>query len=608
MKISEYFLSPIFDDEEGAKTVASMLKTFLLVAIIMTPVMLLLRLSNEFRFYTADYILAGFFLLFSIYYYLARKEKILLASLLFILTAWSGMAIMAIKSAGIRDVTIIGYIIIIYLATLFNGYRFAVLITVLSLISFWGMAISEHTGLLIPMKDPPLIYARDLSVLIIMTVVTIFLFNRSFRYSYFRIRKELGDRKKAQEELSLNEKKLIVNNIELKRSYEQIKLINEDLIRAKETAEKSDRLKTAFLQNISHEVRTPMNGIVGFAELLRDKETVEEKREEYTKLMTVCTYQLAGVINDLIDISKIEAGDIEIISDNFMVIDLLDDNFENFSRVATEKGIRVDIKNELPDNVIRSDRSKISQILINLMSNAVKFTNKGNIKISFLRSGDNLSIQVSDTGIGIENNLLPVIFDRFRQAKTGLDRPYSGAGLGLAISKGLVDFMEGSIEVDSLAGKGSIFRVSLPVDFSGSRKDLSINEKGTGIVKNLGILIADDDEISSLFLKEILSGQGNILHFARSGEEAVEFISRHERIDIVLMDLKMPGMSGYEAAKIIRKSDPSLPIIAVSAFANEEDRKRASKEDIDDYIVKPVDRKILFSRIEKILSEKKRGV
>jgi CheY-like chemotaxis protein len=177
----------------------------------------------------------------------------------------------------------------------------------------------------------------------------------------------------------------------------------------------------------------------------------------------------------------------------------------------------------------------------------------------------------------------------------------------LAISKGLIDFMGGTIKVESETGKGSIFRVSVPVEFTKHHEGEKKQDRGITLRSNLKILIADDDEISSIYLKEILSDFANELHFAGSGSEAIDIIQKKGNIDLVLMDLKMPGMNGYEAARIIRKLNPSIPIIAVSAFTPEEENKKASGGDIDEYVIKPVDRKILFSRIEKVLSSEKSG-
>ncbi len=604
MKLAEYFTSPIFDDEEGKKSLTGLLKNFLLAGIIIMPLIIIARFSDRQLFDIADFVLTGFFALFSLYYFLAKRNKFFLSSILFVIVAWTGVTVMAFNSAGIRDVTISGYILLIFLATLFNGYRFGFLIAVMSFLSFWTMAIFEHFNLLVPLKDTPLTFARDLSVLIVLVVMAAILINRSFKYSYQRIRKELNEKRKTQEELSLNEKQLISQNAELIRSFEKIKRMHDDLILAKEEVEKSDRIKTSFLQNISHEVRTPMNGIVGFAELLKNNDLGNEKREEYTKLMTTCTYQLAAIVNDLIDISKIETGDVELFSQEFRIDDLLGNDFQAYSVTAKEKGIKVEIINKAEGLVIRSDRAKISQVLINLVSNAVKFTNEGYINITFSREDEILKFSVSDTGIGIENELIPVVFDRFSQAETGLDRSYSGAGLGLAISRGLIDFLGGRIEVESEAGKGSTFKVSVPVEFAEFCVTENQDPEDKSIPFNLTILIAEDDEISMHYHKEIFADMGHTILSAHNGLEAIEIIKKNREIDIVFMDLRMPVMNGQEAARKIKEVNRSIPVIALTAFSFDEDERRIIRNDFDDYLVKPVDRDLLLSRIKKLYFQK----
>jgi len=604
MKLSEYFSSPIFDDDEGRKTLTGLLKTFLLGGIIIMPLIILVRISDRHLFDIADLVLSGFFALFSVYYFVVKRNRFFLSSILFVLIAWAGITIMALNSAGVRDVTISGYILLIFFATLLNGYRFGFLIAAISLLSFWTMAIRENLNLFIPEKETALTYARDLTVVIILVGMAAFLINRSLRYSYKRIRKELEERKKAQEKLSLNEQQLISKNIELIKSLERMKRMHDDLVQAKEEAEKSDRIKTSFLQNISHEVRTPMNGIVGFAELLRSSDITDEKREEYTKLMTSCTYQLAGVINDIIDISKIETGDVELFPGEFIISELLENDFQIYSASAIEKGIKVEISNKVGDQILRTDQAKISQVLNNLMSNAVKFTNAGSIKINFSREDETLNFSVSDTGIGIDKELIPVVFDRFSQAETGLDRSYTGAGLGLSISKGLINFMGGSIEVESEAGKGSTFKVSVPVEFTESYEAEKTNNSDKALRNNLTILIAEDDEISMLYHKEIFANSGHTILSASNGLEAIGIVRRNENIDLVLMDLKMPLMNGHDAARKIKEVNRSIPVIALTAYAFEEDDRKVISDDFDDYLVKPVDRDLLISRIKKVISPK----
>jgi signal transduction histidine kinase len=454
MKNSGFITSRIYSDAEGRKTLSKMLKTMLIVAIVLIPLLLILRFINYHSLSPTDAALGLLLAAFAGCYFLLKKGNLLSVSIFFIIAGWIAMTFMAARSAGIRDVSIIGYILLIFLATLFIGYRFSIIIAVLSLISSWIMAIAEHEAILIPYKDLPLEYARDFTVFLVLFTTTIVIFETSFRYSMNRINKELQDRIKAEQKLSANEKRLIENN--------------EELLKAKLKAEESDRLKTAFLQNISHEIRTPMNGIIGYSELIQDNDTDDSKRKEYFSEMSVCTFQLASLVNDLIDISKIEAGDIQLKISEFTPADLIGSTRNLFSDSAAEKELDLLLEDETGNLAIRSDREKLSQILNNLVSNSIKFTSAGSVNVKMKRNKNCFEVSVSDTGIGISNDNLGIIFDRFRQAEMGLSRPYGGTGLGLAIVNGLVKFMHGTITVQSEPGAGSLFRVSIPVEFLAS--------------------------------------------------------------------------------------------------------------------------------------------
>ena len=426
----------------------------IIVAIVVIPVLLLLRFIGYKSLSPTDAALVILLAAFVFSFFILKAGNFLLAGTIFIIMGWLAMTFMAARSAGIRDISVIGYILLIFLATIFIGYRFAIIIAVLSLLSSWAMAIAEYENILIPYRDLPLEYARDFTFFFVLITTTIVIFESSFRYSINRINRELQERIRAEEKLSANEKRLIESN--------------EELLKAKLKAEESDRLKTAFLQNISHEIRTPMNGIIGFSELLKDASTDDSRREEYLREMSLCTFQLASQVNDLIDISKIEVGDIQIVLTNFTPEDLIKNCGNLFSVSAAAKGLELIFEDETANSVIRSDYQKINQILNSLVSNAIKFTLKGSVKVVMKISGNNIEISVSDTGTGIRKEHLNIIFDRFRQAEMGLSRTYGGTGLGLAIADGLAGYMHGTITVESEPGSGSLFKFSIPVEFPGA--------------------------------------------------------------------------------------------------------------------------------------------
>jgi PAS domain S-box-containing protein len=260
--------------------------------------------------------------------------------------------------------------------------------------------------------------------------------------------------------VSIGEKEYILG---IDRDITERKKGEQELIKAKEKAEESDRLKSAFLANMSHEIRTPLNSILGFSELLGDTNLSSEDREEYSRLVEVSSNNLLTIINDIIDISKIESGLLEISNNQFNVHNLIKNIAEEFEFRVKQKGLSFTISNCDENIVLVSDRSKIIQILVNFLSNAIKFTEKGNIELGVVEIENNLKFYVNDTGIGIENDFQEHIFKRFRQAENAFTRKYGGNGLGLSISKHLVELLGGKIGLNSQYGKGSTFYILIPI-------------------------------------------------------------------------------------------------------------------------------------------------
>lgn len=247
---------------------------------------------------------------------------------------------------------------------------------------------------------------------------------------------------------------------------EELKQESENLKKAKEKAEESDKLKSAFLANMSHEIRTPMNGIIGFTELLRDDDTTKEEKNEYIDLIKSSGERLVSIINDLIDISKIESGQMDVNKIRFDINDTIDDLYKFFVLQTNHKNINFKTHKEISDKsfIINSDKTKINQILINLIKNAIKFTNEGEIHFGYSINNNNIEFFVKDTGIGISNNDLQKIFKRFSQVHTELHSGYDGAGLGLSISKSFIELLGGQITVESELDKGSKFTFYIPLN------------------------------------------------------------------------------------------------------------------------------------------------
>jgi PAS domain S-box-containing protein len=385
------------------------------------------------------------------------------------------------------------------------------------------------------------------------------------------------------------------------KSREAIIESNSQLTIAKERAEESDRLKSAFLANMSHEIRTPMNGILGFSLMLADPTLTKDTRESYVRIVNSSCDQLLHIVNDIIDISKIEAGQVDLSESAFEIKELFDEIFSFYSAVAKEKGVDLIIMpltGELSVNGrIVSDRTKLRQVLDNLLSNALKFTHSGKIILRCSLEKGFLQFEIEDTGIGILHELQTVIFERFRQVETSLTKKYGGTGLGLSITKAYVEKMGGIIWVRSELGQGSTFFFRLPyTSSSGAERQEKPDLKKRVLKGGMTILVVEDEEINWLYLYEILKNKAKTLH-AVNGKQAIELIKLHPEINIVLMDIKLPDINGLELTKILISVNSKLKIIAQTAYALSGDREKAIEAGCSDYICKPVKREDLLSLI-----------
>ncbi|HBG23694.1 MAG TPA: hypothetical protein DDX10_01220 [Rikenellaceae bacterium] len=377
----------------------------------------------------------------------------------------------------------------------------------------------------------------------------------------------------------------------------------ENLIRSKERAEESDRLKTAFLANMSHEIRTPMNGIMGFLQLLNDVDLTSDDRQYYFEIINKSGERLLSTINDIIEISKIESGQLNVIYSNVNIKEILNFHYKFFINQTEEKGISLLLKNseEIAD-VIVSDQHILDGILTNLIKNAIKFTDSGVIEVGTYLKDESIIFYVRDTGIGISKNRQEAIFERFVQADLDYKRPHEGSGLGLSIVKAYSHLMKGEVWVESEEGKGSTFYFSVPyIPVILKREipsDKSIRADGERIHK---ILIAEDDEISYKLLEKILSDEKFTIIHVWNGEEAVCVMRDDPEISMILMDLRMPLTDGLDAAKKIRQFNKTVKIIAVTVNAFSIDKEIALNSGCDDYVLKPVNKKLLTDIIEKHL-------
>jgi PAS domain S-box-containing protein len=396
----------------------------------------------------------------------------------------------------------------------------------------------------------------------------------------------------------------ITNIIDITEKKEQ----EQQLIIAKEKAEESDKLKTAFLHNISHEIRTPMNAIVGFSDLLHDPELEYERRMHYTDIICQSSNQLLSIITDIVNISTIEAGHMKIIEKEVNLNRLLNDLFQQHETIANKRGIELFVSTGLSDNEsgIIIDETKFLEILSNLINNALKFTKQGYVRFGYLQKMNKIEFYVEDTGIGIPEDVQKKIFERFHQADSTISREYGGTGLGLSISQSYVNLLGGEIWLKSEPGKGSVFFFNIPynkIEKVEIEEKKIIKETPLKFNQSKTILVAEDEENNYLLIENYLYESDIHLLWARDGIEAIEMYNDNKTIDLVLMDIKMPREDGYVAARKIKSINPVIPVIAITAYTQEEDMGKAFIAGCTDYLPKPVKREELVSMIVKYLKE-----
>src|SRR6056297_74789 len=410
-----------------------------------------------------------------------------------------------------------------------------------------------------------------------------------------RIEKEL---KRKNEELQAAEEELRASNEELRYINQKLEIQKQELKIAKDKAVESDRLKSAFLANMSHEIRTPMNGIIGFSQVLREKEFPREKQNKFLDIIHSRTRHLLNIINDIVDISKIEAGQMNLHPQEFCINNLLSDLYRAYKTEIANSGkkdLNLELKKALKkeESYIEIDSTRLRQILDNLLSNALKYTDKGIIEFGYKKKSENkLLFYVKDTGVGIGTDDQRHIFERFRQADESSTRKYEGTGLGLTISKNLVELLDGEIWLESQEGEGSVFYFTIP--FKKPEK-FEISEKSDQNLypnfyhwKGKRILIVEDDPASQEFIREILEPTEVYLSFSESGEKAMKLFEENNDLDLILMDIRLPGISGIEVTKRIRDKDKKIPVIAQTAHAMGDDRKKCIQAGANDYIAKPI--------------------
>jgi signal transduction histidine kinase/CheY-like chemotaxis protein len=402
---------------------------------------------------------------------------------------------------------------------------------------------------------------------------------------------------------------VILGTFIIKRLLEQLKLIN-ILAIEKERADKSAMIKEQFLANMSHEIRTPINAVVGFSGLLQ-KTPLQSDQKQFVDLIQKSGDNLLAVVNDILDISKLEAGMMRITKNPFSISEICMSMEMMFFHKATEKNISFSctVDEDIPDTLV-GDAERLNQVLINLINNALKFTSEGEVNVNVImekRTSDkvDLKFSIKDSGIGIPKNKLSTIFDRFEQADSETSRQYGGTGLGLSIVKKIINLQGGEINVQSETGKGSEFIFNITYEFIENPENLenytTVHNQDNVVFNNIKALVAEDNITNQTLLKFTLKQWNLDYDLAENGQQALDLIQKN-KYDIVLMDIQMPLMDGYEAAKKIRKEvNASIPIIAMTAHVLPTEREKCINAGMNDYISKPLKETEFLKLLKKYL-------
>lgn len=417
------------------------------------------------------------------------------------------------------------------------------------------------------------------------------------------------DSVRQHHEYTSKELKLLTLYAEMLVNLAMRKEATEKLERERLRAEHASKAKSQFLANMSHELRTPLNAIVGFSELLAET-PLSPQQGEYTATIHHASQLLFAIVNDILDFSKIEAGKLSIDENEVILPELIEKTLKIFKRKAEEKGIRFtcELDTQGHDKLI-TDELRLTQVLINLLNNAIKFTYSGEIKITIRCTSATpryaeYHFSIEDSGIGMDESLVERLFKPFEQADSSTARLYGGTGLGLAISQRIVNALGGKICVDSKPGHGSKFsfdltftkRTAKTVDSRKNQPDISPSS-----LNNKKILIAEDVRLNRQLLNQMLKNSGSHITFAENGQEAVDLALSHD-FDIVIMDIQMPIMDGFEASKRILANKPDLKIIALSAAASEIDVERTNSAGILRHLAKPIRKQDLYATLNEVLN------
>lgn len=456
------------------------------------------------------------------------------------------------------------------------------------------------------------------SILTLIIAFMLLFFAKTQRNLSVKLKNEIKEHKDTENQLNKIRRELeerVVErtkdieeaNIKLRHEIEEHKKTMINLEYAKNKAEEADRLKSNFLANISHEVRTPMNAIKGFSQMLAFNNLSVRKRNDYINLIQDGCNNLTNLIDDIVDFASIESGQAKIEKKEFNPHPILEFLYDHYTNEIVKREIENIIlvysnENRDDDIIINTDPSRLKQILSILIDNALKFTEKGKIEFGFTYPKQNeIQFYVRDTGIGIDEKYHNLIFERFRQIDEGTTKKYGGSGIGLSVAKNLVELLGGKIFLDSSPGRGTTFYFNLPYKSEKGAKNEFVQPNQFNW-KDKVILIAEDKKINFEILQETLIPTNAELLWAKNGEEAVNLVKTNNHIDVILLDIQMPVMDGYECAKRIKEMTREIPIVAQTAYSLQQDANKCFEAGCDDYIAKPISLDQFLVKLQKYLS------
>lgn len=554
------------------------------------------------------------FLSFLLLYFLSKKGvnyQVLLWS--FSILFYALFTTIWFTNSGSKGPTTYSFFIFIFIINLVFGGKKIYLLNISFILLLIALFISERyfPDLILGYKSELQRFYDHLFTavfeLILLTIIVSFIV-KSYYEEKMSVERQRDTIVKQNKELLITEQELErhKNNLEelISERTDELKKTNEELVKAKIKAESSDKLKTAFLTNMSHEIRTPMNAILGFSDLLKN-DLHPEKKEAYIQIIQDKGKLLLQLISDIIDVAKIESDQMVVVEQEFDFGKLIDDVQTVFSKKIQDynKPIKIKIKKNNFPYLFYSDGVRVKQIINNLVDNAVKYTDAGEIEIGCVLTQKWLEIYVKDTGVGIPEDKLEVIFNRFERVNISQAKLKEGTGLGLAISKKLARLLGGELFVKSELGKGSQFSLKLPLKKNLSKKK-SINLVVDEIENDWHdktFLVAEDETVNFVLIEELLADTKAKFILAENGQIVLDELRKGTHVDAILMDIQMPVMDGHMALKIIRDEFPDIPVIAQTAYAFENEVTKMKDLGFVDVILKPIEQKKLIQSIQRVL-------